>query len=84
MASLMGHAQFSSIVKEFSKILLFATYEFRTVRSVEWVNIMEIDTVKALRRFEPHIVIARVVVLPECSHWHVEQWTGFLTQSLNE
>ena len=69
MASSMDHVQFLSIEKEISKILIFATYEFRTVRSMEWINIMEVDTINTLRRFEPHVVIARVVVLPECSHW---------------
>ena len=51
---------------------------------MECVNIVDIHTVNALRRLEPHVVVARIVVLPECSHWHEEQWAGFLTQSLNE
>ena len=86
MASSWDHAQFSSKerLRNCKKSSVFATYELWTVCSVECVNIVEISTVNTLRRFEPHVVVARIVVLPECSHWHVEQWAGFLTQCLNE
>ena len=51
---------------------------------MECINIVHVHTVNALRRLEPHVVVARIVILPECSHWHEEQWASFLTQSLKE
>ena len=51
---------------------------------MESVGIVVVHTINALRRLEPHVIVARIVILPECSHWHEEQWAGFLTQSLNE
>ena len=51
------------------------TYSFCTIGSVEYVRVMEVNAVKSLRWFESHIVVAWVVVLPECSHVREEQRT---------
>lgn len=50
-----------------------------TISSMERVNIVEVDTVDTLRWLETHIVVAWVVVLPECSYLREEQWAGIPT-----
>ena len=49
---------------------------------MESVHIVVVCAVKALGWLEPHVVVTRVEILPESPHWHREQGTDILTQSL--
>ena len=49
---------------------------------MECVHIVVVSAVKALGWLEPHVVVTRVEILPESPHWHREQGTDILTQSL--
>ena len=62
----------------------FSTYEFRSICSVEFSVSMNVDVINTLRRFESHVIITGIVVLPEIPHLRVEQRACFLTQSLSE
>ena len=49
---------------------------------MECVHIVVIGAIKALGWLKPHVVVTRVEILPESPHWHREEWTNILTQSL--
>ena len=43
---------------------------------MERVSVVIVHVVNTLGWFESHVVVTRVVVLPECSNLRVEQWAG--------
>ena len=46
---------------------------------MERVSVVIVHVVNALGRLESHVVVAWVVVLPECSSLSCEQWASVTT-----
>ena len=49
---------------------------------MEGVHVVDVSAIETLGWLEPHVVITWVEILSESPHWHREEWTDILTQSL--